>query len=222
MSEPMLSNEHEARDDFTIQDVDEFWTAILRSSIAAVIVIIVAKVIMTVAYGFWSGFEIEMNRIFTVIPQFVFGIGIDRFQHMVRVSWFLSCVGAIVWWAVCAMNRRRDRAHIEQLRTQETETELQAEDLRYRLFVADAQRIGGSIGMWIGSLSLLMILAFEYVRKWLIDDITMPDFPLPVLLVAIVPIIGLGVQFTQRRNWPVLAAQDIAGLLDDDSFAVAA
>lgn len=208
--------------EFTVEDVDEFWTAILRSSIAAVLVIMVAKVVMTVAYGFWSGFEIEMNRVYGVIPQFVFGFGLDRFQHMVRVSWFLSSVGGIVWWIVTALNRRRDRAHIEQLRGEETETELEAEDLRYRLFVADAQRIGGTVGTWIGSVSLLMILGFEYLRKWLVDDVTMPAFPVWAFLVALVPVACLGWELSRRRRWPVLAATDISRLLDDASFAVAA
>lgn len=67
--------------------------------------------------------------------------------------------------------------------------------------------------MWIGSLTLLLTLAFEYLRKWLIDEINMPPFPFVVFIVALVPVVMLAIKLVTMSRLPTLDAADIRGLL---------
>ena len=119
-----------------------------------------------------------------------------------------------MWWILRTMSNRTDRLAAEQIESEPTYTVRQQQILRYELFVAEAHRTGAWIGMWIGSLTLLLTLAFEYLRKWLIDEVDMPAFPIVVFLVAVVPVVMLTIQFATRAKLPKLPAKEISVLLE--------
>ena len=198
-----MSGQHESADEHVAvlrpADVASFWREAAGWMVRAALLVVVAKVGLTLLLAVARGYGIRLELWLGFLPYLAFDVEQSTFERLVTTSTYFGAIGvaaALAWVAYTHRRRSEARARVGELDPEGPDGSGApfAQPGEVEVYNDLVERAGGT-GMWfgalLGSLSLLVTILFELVRHAFIDAYVWQQPHVLAIIVAGAPAVGL-------------------------------